>query len=202
MVEFRLCNTVDHLQVAIRALSPASTVYFDCEGDELGQAGGSLAIMSLGVIEKEQGEEHLSIFLIDVLAFQGKGRSIYLNPIFDILESESIVKVVFDGRMDSSELLHGYNVTLRRVIDLQLADVTSREKRGETRLQRLERLRSVLPKREVEENASLLRQVQKLNGLIPALLEHGVKVGPKISKYCSPFSQFICSCTNPTYAVI
>lgn len=180
MASFRLCDNFDQLQIAIRTLSAASTIYFDCEGYELGHYEGRLAIISMGVLERDQGEDRLSIFLIDVLAFRGKRKSKHLIPIFDIIRSDTIVKVVFDGRSDASELLHGSNVTLRRVVDLQVADITSREKRGETQEQRFERLRGLLPRREIEENKSLLRQVQRLNGLVPALLEHGVDVGPKI----------------------
>ncbi|CAG8781916.1 15757_t:CDS:1, partial [Acaulospora colombiana] len=168
-----MCDNFDQLQIAIRTLSAASTIYFDCEGYELGRTDGRLAIISMGAIEKEQGEERLSTFLIDVLAFQGKRKKKQLIPIFDIIQSSTIVKVVFDGRSDASELLHGSNVTLRRVVDLQIADITSRKQRGETTLRRLERLRGFLPRREIEENASLLRQVQRLNGLISALVEHG-----------------------------
>jgi exonuclease 3'-5' domain-containing protein 1 len=112
-------------------LSQHSHIILDCEGRTLGAAGGKLSLLNLGVSqEDDDGDEHLSIFVIDVLAFQ-KNKAVHLAPIFDILKSEDIFKVVFDGRMDSSELLHGHGVKLNNVLGLQLADVLSREKRGE-----------------------------------------------------------------------
>ncbi|CAG8616226.1 5007_t:CDS:2, partial [Acaulospora colombiana] len=179
MASFCLCDTFDLLQAAIHTLSAAPTVYFDCEGYELGQQRGSLAIISLGALTTDQEKEELSVFLIDVLAFRNKGEVKHLDPIFKILQSDAIVKVVFDGRMDASELYHGYNVTLQRVVDLQIADIVSRSRRGESTVKQLERLRGSLPRREIEDNGSLLGKVQKLNGLVPALLEHGVNVGSK-----------------------
>ncbi|PVF93120.1 hypothetical protein CPB86DRAFT_768345 [Serendipita vermifera] len=176
---FHLCDSVGKLQMAIHALSTASMVYLDCEGDHLGQSGGSLSIISLGVIEPRQGEWCLSIFLIDVLAFHDRGIG-FLYPIFFILQSDAIVKVVFDGRMDASEFLHGYGIMLRRVLDLQIADIVSRETRGETQVMQLNRLKSSLPRRELLKNESLLKSVHKLNGLVSALTEHGIMAGSKI----------------------
>ncbi|PVF93121.1 hypothetical protein CPB86DRAFT_801486 [Serendipita vermifera] len=180
MAYFSLCDTIDLLDVAVRTLSAAPTIYLDCEGYELGREGGSLAIISMGALETEQGEEYLSVFLIDVLAFRSRGQTEHLKPIFSLLQSETIVKMLFDGRMDASELRHGYDVNLQRVVDLQIADVVSRGRWGEGFVQQLGRLRGSLPRHEIERNGFLLRKVQKLNGLVPALLEHGVDIGPKI----------------------
>ena len=50
---------------------------------------------------------------------------------FDILSSNSVTKVVFDGRMDFSALYHEQNVEVQNVLDLQLVDIDSRVIRGE-----------------------------------------------------------------------
>jgi exonuclease 3'-5' domain-containing protein 1 len=178
---FHLCDNAEKLQIAIDALSTASMVYLDCEGNELGQSEGSLSIISLGVIEPRQGEWCLSIFLIDVLAFHGREIE-FLYPILFILQSNAIVKVVFDGRMDASEFLHGYGILLRRVLDLQIADIISREIKGETQTMQLNRLKGSLPRRELVKNEGLFKSVHKLNGLVSALMDHGIMSGSKISE--------------------
>ncbi|PVF93123.1 hypothetical protein CPB86DRAFT_790458 [Serendipita vermifera] len=181
MASFYLCDTVESLQTAIKALSAAPIVYLDCEGDDLGQSENGLAIISLGVFEPQPDDPEwsLSIFLVDILAFKDD-KAEHIIPIFDMLQSDTVVKVVFDGRMDACKLLHGHNITLRRTVDLQIVDVTSRERRGEDIEKRLGRLKGTLPSREIEENGYLYRSVHRLNGLAPALMEHGIDVGPKI----------------------
>ena len=47
------------------------------------------------------------------------------------LESTTITKYVWDGRCDYSELKHGHGITLKGVVDLQLADVHSEIERQE-----------------------------------------------------------------------
>jgi exonuclease 3'-5' domain-containing protein 1 len=178
---FHLCDNAEKLQIAIDAFSTASMVYLDCEGNELGQSEGSLSIISLGVIEPRQGEWCLSIFLIDVLAFHGREIE-FLYPILLILQSNAIVKVVFDGRMDASEFLHGYGILLRRVLDLQIADIVSREIKWETQTMQLNRLKGSLPRRELLKNEGLFKSVHKLNGLVSALMDHGIMSGSKISE--------------------
>jgi exonuclease 3'-5' domain-containing protein 1 len=185
-----LCSTPESLQAALGTLSGRSHVFLDCEGQTLGAVGGKLSLLSMGVVLDRDGERCLSTFLIDALAFQGSNWR-HLAPIFDILRSESVFKVMFDGRMDASELLHGHGVQLRNVLDLQVADIFSREKRGESVEKRLGRLVGFLPEDEIRRNRAHYLQVQKLNGLESALEEYGVlsdgkgcELGPI---YCDSF---------------
>jgi exonuclease 3'-5' domain-containing protein 1 len=175
-----LCSTPESLRAAVETLSGSSHVFLDCEGHTLGSVGGKLSLLSLGVVLDKDGERRLSTFLIDTLAFQGPN-SHHLIPIFDILRSEVVFKVVFDGRMDASELLHGHGVHLKNVLDLQVADILSREQRGEGIEKRLRRLAEFLPEDEIRRNRTQYLQVQKLNGLESALEEHGV---PSDGKGC------------------
>lgn len=173
-----LCNTPETLRAAFDAISGHSHVFLDCEGHTLGEVGGKLSLLNLGVVPGEGGERRPSIFLIDILAFQGP-KSHHLVPIFDIMRSETVFKVVFDGRMDASELLHGHGVQLRNVLDLQVADILSREKRGESVQERLGRLVGFLRQEEITQNRSLYLQVQKLNGLKSAMEEHVFGINDK-----------------------
>jgi exonuclease 3'-5' domain-containing protein 1 len=63
-----------------------------------------------------------------------------LNPIFDIIQSSSVNKVVFDRRMGFNELYHGWSVFLRGVLDFQLADVDCRRQRGKNEEEHISRL--------------------------------------------------------------
>jgi exonuclease 3'-5' domain-containing protein 1 len=175
-----LCSTPESLRAALETLSGCSHVFLDCEGHTLGAVGGKLSLLNLGVVLDRDGERRLFTFLIDTLAFQGSNYR-HLVPIFDILRSEVVFKVVFDGRMDASELRHCHGVQLRNVLDLQVADILSREKRGESLEKRLGRLVGFLPEHEIRRNRALYLQVQKLNGLESALEEHGV---PSDGKGC------------------
>lgn len=137
--------------------------------------GGVLSLISLGVtFEDIDGDIEFSIFLVDVLAFTGMMAS-YLRPIFDILSSEAIHKVVFDGRMDASEFLHGHGVQLKGVLDLQIADIVSRKERAETLDKQLQRLVGFLGRQEITQNRPFYTYIHRLNGLQGALKEHGIK---------------------------
>jgi hypothetical protein len=168
-----LCNTPESLRAALDTISGHTHVFFDCEGRTLGEAGGKLSLLNLGVVQEEDRGQRPSVFLIDILAFQGLN-SHHLVPIFDLMSSETVFKVVFDGRMDASELLHGHGVQLKNVLDLQVADILSREKRGEGIEGQLGRLVGFLRQEEITRNRALYLQVQKINGLNSAMQEHGV----------------------------
>jgi exonuclease 3'-5' domain-containing protein 1 len=175
MNPYTLCDTLELVDQAVRTLSQSSVIFLDCEGQVLGQTDGILSLIGLGVThENMDGDIELSIFLVDVLAFaHNSDMALYLRPLFEILSSEAIHKVVFDGRMDASELLHGYGVQLRGVLDLQIADVMSRKKRAETLDKQLYRLLGFLGKHELLQNRNLYMYVHRLNSLQGALKEHG-----------------------------
>lgn len=186
MLSYTLCDTWTSVEVASRALSKVDTIFLDCEGGNLGAEHGSLCILSLGaIVPNISGQEEFSIFLIDAFSF-GVHVSEALEPIFSLLSRQSSV-VVFDGRMDASELYHGHGVRLTDVVDLQVVDIMSREKRQETLDQQLERLLPVLPRWELTQNREQYLTVHKLNGLDGALREHGIMA----SKKCREFVTFV-----------
>jgi exonuclease 3'-5' domain-containing protein 1 len=181
---YRVCTTPESLEAAADVLLQHSHIILDCEGHSLGEVGGKLSLLNLGVShEDDAGDEHLSIFVIDVLAFQNDKEK-HLIPIFDILKSENIFKIVFDGRMDSSELLHGHGIKLNNVLDLQLADISSREKRGEGIDRQLQRLEGFLPKYELARNPTMYSSVQRLNGMGSAMREYGIPGANKRGERC------------------
>ncbi|KAJ7778879.1 hypothetical protein B0H14DRAFT_2963064, partial [Mycena olivaceomarginata] len=133
---------IDPLEIT-KSLQDCPILFLDCEGKDMASPGSQ------------------RIYLFDVLAIATEG----LKPIFDILVSNQIQKVVFDGRMDQSALYHEYGVTMQNALDLQLADIKSCPRRGEKRgsKEQLDRL--------LHAHQELYQKVQRLVGLGDAYLD-------------------------------
>lgn len=159
-----ICADIDALQTALVEIKSSQTILLDCEGHDLGQKGGSLSLISIRTTSAPQPQT----YLIDVVKLNKDA----LRPLFDILESSSTTKVVFDGRMDYNELYHGFQVKLSGVVDLQLADVASRSINGEGNDERLARLSPYLHRREVMNQEVSYKQVQILCGLDRCVKDH------------------------------
>jgi len=157
------CDNEKAVTDAVRSLSQASCVFLDCEGRDLGSQDGALSIVSLGSLHTD------IIYLIDVISLSPN-----LNQlVFNLLENKNLRKVVWDGRMDFSELLFGHSTAIdANVLDLQLVDIASRSARGETEHKRRQRLCGGFPWREVRKLQ--LEGMHALSSLDRALREHGV----------------------------
>lgn len=164
--DYILCDDNSSLAGAIAAIQLASVLVLDCEGKTLGVEGGTLSLIILRALEPNISKT----YLIDAISLT-KGQ---LNPIFNILRSSSVTRIMFDGRKDFSELFHGCNVYLRGVLDLQLADVDSRRQRGENQWKQISRLLAFLPGREVYRKQYFYSAVQKLSGLEGCIGEHKI----------------------------
>jgi exonuclease 3'-5' domain-containing protein 1 len=116
------------------------------------------------------GTESSKTYLIDAISLTNDN----LRPLFDIIQSSSPTKIVFDGRMDFSALYHGRGITLHGVLDLQLVDVDSRRQRGEDEDEQLRRLSPYLHRREIFGQRNSYTKVHKLCGLEQCLREHKV----------------------------
>lgn len=181
-----LCADNQNLAEAISAIESSSAIILDCEGKNLGQEGGSLSLITLRTIAPGPPKT----YLIDTISLaQDK-----LKPIFDIIQSSSPTKVVFDGRMDFSALYHRYNISMGGVLDLQLADIHSRSLRGETQDRQLRRLSPFLHIDAVLGQRSSYIALHKLCGLEQCVREHGIITdspgGNQLGKRVS-FSVFI-----------
>ncbi|KAJ7622287.1 ribonuclease H-like domain-containing protein [Roridomyces roridus] len=167
--KFTLCATPEELDTAMKSLGEASVLFVDCEGDNLGVKGGRLSVVSVGALTPEP-----RIFLIDAIALDTAA----LRPIFDLLTSNNVQKVVFDGRMYQNALFYDHGgVLMNSVLDLQLADVKSRSVRGEGAEEQFDRLSPYIVRGEVRGNERLYREVHKLSGLGQVIEEHDVDVG-------------------------
>ena len=136
MVEnYELVNTPAGAQRAFNVLRMCQYIFLDCEGRDLGTKNGELGLLQLG------SPNATYVFLIDVLALE----EAELSDIFSLLTNNSIMKVVWDGRMDDTELLFGHGVKMAGALDLQLVDIVSRKARaGREGVYEYERLRRMI----------------------------------------------------------
>ncbi|KAM5539782.1 hypothetical protein V8D89_006595 [Ganoderma adspersum] len=123
---FILCTTYVAAALAAEELSRHDTVILDCEGRELGMPSGALSLIAIG----DSTASH--IFLFDTLALPDR-RHPLMSPLFALLRRPDIVKVVWDGRADFSEIAETYGVCMEGVLDLQLAEIAQRARRPHSR---------------------------------------------------------------------
>jgi exonuclease 3'-5' domain-containing protein 1 len=156
-VKFTYCYSGELLRQAINELSASPEVILNCKGKDLGCYRGRLSLISLGT--SADGSKD-SIFLIDVTRLKQQN----LNLLLDFLRDPLLTKVVFDGQLDFSELYHTYGVDLEGVLDLQLADIESRQ--GETcQSLQLSRLSPHLSSRDASAAPAHYTMIHRLYGL-------------------------------------
>jgi hypothetical protein len=114
-------ETLEKLENEIRSFTEderqSPGILLDCEGRDLGRVGGKLGLIQIGVKQ--------AIYLVDVITLPQA-----LKSLKSVLEDPSLQKVVWDGRMDFSELWHGHGIKLAGVLDLQLLGVYQGQSRG------------------------------------------------------------------------
>lgn len=179
---YSLCDTAESVKRVVQLLSSASYLAFDCEGENLGEEGGRLAILSLAATDVSP----LHVYLFDAITLSDDE----LAPVFDLLTSTEHVKIMFDARMDFSELHHHHSVRLSGVLDLQLADIESRARRGEGVANQLERLSPYLRRNDVAKDRAGYATIHRLNGLGFCMKEHGIVDNIDDAKPCMPVSPF------------
>lgn len=175
------CETSESIEAAVTALSQAPYLFLDCEGRDLGTTDGKLSILSLGTPHAKE------VFLVDFLKLSSDD----LQPLLTLLGGDKVRKVVWDGRMDFSELFHAYGTAIDvNVLDLQVVDIKSRLMRRQSEYMRKRRLsRRDFPLSEVEKLQ--VADVYGLNSLNYALKEHLVATAaPKEGKRIHPGFEF------------
>ena len=131
------CDRPNSFANAVYFLRSAPYLIVDCEGENLGRSGGSVTLICVGTPFAEY------IFLFDVLSPCITRDDI--QGLLALFQDKSLLKVVWDGRMDFLEIWSTYGVAMRGVLDLQIAEVMSRyQVRGEEDDGRLRRLQHSL----------------------------------------------------------
>jgi len=169
---YTVCDTIASLHAALIVLRASQRLVLDCEGDKLGIEGGTLSLILIGCLSPL---ESFHPFIIDVLAFSRAD----LLPLFRILRSPHVVKIMFDGRMDYSALYHGYGIALQNVLDLQLADLVYRMIWRESDEERLQRLSPFIPDFAWRTDKQMYQNIFKLSGLKECVRLHMLTAPPK-----------------------
>lgn len=176
-----LCDGRDSFVSAVATLSSSRTLYFDCEGVHLGTVGGTLSTITIRSAPSSNNSPqsdrivNAQTFIFDMISLAQQQQPFSLKPLFALLTSPKILKVVWDGRMDSSALHHYFKVDLRNVLDLQLADVRSRALQEPTIQEHVKRFGGgVDPRTLSDENSAIYTylHVDRLSSLFRAVEEH------------------------------
>lgn len=111
---FEVLDSCQGVRAAMRRLrTHGGPVAIDLEGLNLGHSGKLCLIQAAALTGP--------VYLVDVLAC---GPSLFQEGVKQLLEDESIPKLMFDVRMDADILLHQYAVRLAGVLDLQVLSCT------------------------------------------------------------------------------
>ncbi|KAK0193327.1 ribonuclease H-like domain-containing protein [Armillaria mellea] len=164
--EYVVCADSVAVAAAVPVLSSYSHLVVDCEGDQLGCRGGRLSLLTITPIRPDS--DHVPTYIFDLVRLKRKN----MRRVFDFLRDASRMKIVFDGRMDYSALWHEYGVPIVGVIDMQLADLHSRQACGETESKRLGRLHAYLPHSMIRKKPGECRALNRLLGLESCVQEH------------------------------
>ncbi|EIM90484.1 uncharacterized protein STEHIDRAFT_154302 [Stereum hirsutum FP-91666 SS1] len=181
-----LCDDAASCTNALSSLSSCTTLILDCEGVDLGTADGELCLLTLQAVAPQINpspaittdpppSESPPVYIFDITTLKRINHD--LQPVFRLLTSPSILKIVWDGRMDYSALHHSsdLHVDLNHVLDLQVVDLHSRTVRGEGKADHLKRLRDgcVLARLLQRDDAWWrYRNVRRVSSLLQAVKEH------------------------------
>ena len=114
--ESALKDALSELKISLKS-KRNNLLAVDCEGVRLSRKG-ALTIITVAIKEKT--------YIFDVVKL---GQAVFREGLGEMLEDESVEKLMFDCREDSDALWHQFSVKLNGVLDLQLLEIIySREK--------------------------------------------------------------------------
>ncbi|KAJ3781634.1 hypothetical protein GGU10DRAFT_277213 [Lentinula aff. detonsa] len=163
-----MCNgsTPESFSSAIAVLQMSSLLVIDCEGLNLGSSWFSFRPQYLSYCPTKSSEFPFRFC-----------RSHFLPPaLFSFLTNPSILKILYDGRMDFCALYHTYHIDFDPVLDLQLVDICSRFARGDYSVASHERrLLRCFSHKQIRQNKDRFKNIHVLRSLGRCLEEHGCK---------------------------
>lgn len=128
------CTTADAAELSLPTLSKAEYLVVDCEGRDLGTRFGALSTISVGTPRPSE------TFVYDAVLLDCSA----LMKVMDLLSNPELLKVMWDGRMDFSEIYHTYQKRIENVLDMQLAEVMSRTRQRQMEADRQRRIKAYL----------------------------------------------------------
>ncbi|KZT25976.1 hypothetical protein NEOLEDRAFT_1178092 [Neolentinus lepideus HHB14362 ss-1] len=159
---------------AVSTLRRSRTLILDCEGLVIGMHGGALSLLCLGTADDQ------AIFVFDVLTL--RANAVNINTLLQLLRRDDIMKITWDGRMDFVEIQETYGVKMMGVLDLQLAEVISRNSvRHEGERNRINRLaRRYFGFQVIRKNPHLYKDIHLVLGMAGCLEDN--KLGDGVKK--------------------
>jgi exonuclease 3'-5' domain-containing protein 1 len=119
-----LIDTEDLLIISLEKLRAVSTIALDCEGVDLGSKSPSSSLAILHISTGRNSDVHcFDIFKLGASAFTTTTSDGY--SLKTLLESNTVRKLLWDLRSDSSSLFRNYNITLAGAFDVQVQDTAS-----------------------------------------------------------------------------
>ncbi|XP_060073078.1 piRNA biogenesis protein EXD1-like [Ylistrum balloti] len=103
-----------NIPIALSEIKSQKLIAVDCEGVNLSRKG-ELTLLVTATKAK--------VFIFDILKL---GQSAFDNGLRELLEDDSIEKLMFDCRQDSDSLWHQFKVKITGVLDIQLLEVMFR----------------------------------------------------------------------------
>ena len=119
-VQKKVIDEISQAKDVISQLEKCDKLAVDCEGVDLGGKDGSMTYLQ---ISSENG----IVYIFDLLKF---GEKFFEQGLKRILESETIIKIMFDCRADSRTLWFEFGVRLTNIYDLQLLEYIVRIHNG------------------------------------------------------------------------
>ena len=119
-IQKRVIDEISQAKDVISQLEECDKLAVDCEGVDLSGKDGSITYLK---ISSENG----IVYIFDLLKF---GKSFFEQGLKRILESETIIKIMFDCRADSRILWREFGVRLTNIYDLQLLEYIVRIHNG------------------------------------------------------------------------
>ncbi|KAJ8520649.1 hypothetical protein ONZ45_g2591 [Pleurotus djamor] len=160
-------NTTEALANAISSIEGADYLILDSEGLDLGNVGGRISIIILRPIPR--GPQRAStIYIVDAITLSQET----LQPLLRIIQADSPVKIVYDGRMDYTELNSAFNIRMGKTLDMQIVDILSRRTR-QTIHEQMRRLPTWLRSTAMSSPASHA-DIHNLSSLGYCMKEHGI----------------------------
>ncbi|KZO92999.1 hypothetical protein CALVIDRAFT_286703 [Calocera viscosa TUFC12733] len=132
--DYIYCTTEEAVSEATAVLNGSEYIILDSEGQNIGRGDGKLSLVCIGTPHAEK------VYVFDAVSVTKSAAA--SGGLTKLLGDENIRKVVWDGRMDYLEVMYTWGVAMKGALDLQIAEIMSREAaRGERDRSRLNRLK-------------------------------------------------------------
>jgi exonuclease 3'-5' domain-containing protein 1 len=181
-------NSEEQVLSAVDFLKQSTFVYLDTRGVNVGYTDGRLSLICLGTFQLEV----LHIFIFYNSPVTGLAPTVApvdssidneppalpaFKSLFDLLSSEQMTKVMWDGRSDYVEVRDRYGVGVQSIIDLQIVELVSRfEIRTESPTEHFERVAKRFSHRNAGKHNVVTREIHILSPMQEYAQQHNIDI--------------------------